>query len=138
MNFSDILNAVGGYGTFQKRLVFGFLVPYSIIIHMWHAGFVYMVYTPDHWCYVKELAHLSPDIQRDLIRPQTNQHGVINYDSCRMYDVNYEVVSQKLMLPENQTYPTKECSNGWVFDNSIFIETAPMKVNKIIIEFNKI
>lgn len=85
-----------------------------------------MVYTPDHWCFVPELANLSLKEQHRLIRPLVWKQGKYEFDSCSMYDIDYEVVAPSLKLPMNETssIPTKKCLNGWSFDRTEFIETG--------------
>lgn len=88
---------------------------------------MFMVYTPDHWCHVQELADLPPQVQHRLIRPRISNR----YDSCYMYDIDYKNISKTLELPVNDTnlLPIKKCSNGWVYDEAYFKETAVTKVS---------
>ncbi len=39
----------------------------------------------------------------------------MTFDSCRMYDVDYEFVLLNGLRP-NATWPTKLCQDGWDYD----------------------
>lgn len=127
MLFSEILNSVGGDGPFQQRLLLLFLLPVCILYHMTVYNAMFMVFTPEHWCYVPELAHYPAEVQRQLISPYVANKG---FDSCSMYDIDYKVVAETMRLPFNETnlISRKKCSNGWSYDKTYFIETAVTKV----------
>jgi OCT family organic cation transporter-like MFS transporter 4/5 len=128
MDFEDVLKQVGDFGKFQKYLVILFLMPTSAINIIY--DYMFMMSTPDHWCYVPQLANLSSELQHQLIRPLTSVQGLPSNDSCRMYDINYDLVYNTTSLPFNDSslLKTKECDNGWVYDTSVFQETATTKV----------
>lgn len=128
MDFEDVLKQVGDYGKFQKILVILFLIPTSAINYMY--DYMFMLATPDHWCFVPELSNMSLQEQQQFIRPDTIIQGLPAKDNCLMFDVNYTSVAQTFELPYNDTnlIPTKSCTNGWVYDKSVFLETATTKV----------
>jgi len=128
MDFEDILKQVGQYGKFQKLLIIFFLIPTSAINIL--CDYMFMMSTPDHWCFVPQLANLSHEQQHHLICPSTIVQGLPSNDSCRMYDIDYDIVANTTSLPINDSslLKTKQCDNGWVYDKSIFEETATTKV----------
>lgn len=131
MLFAEILSEVGDYDTYQRRLLWLVLLPLSITFGVNGYGTMFMVYTPDHWCFVPELANLSMADQHRLIRPLIWKQGNYEFDTCSMYDINYEEVVSTLELPSNNTsdIPTKKCLNGWSFDRTDFTETASTHVS---------
>lgn len=128
MKFSDILKLVGDDGPFQRHLLYFLFAPLALVMGLIIHSSVFMVYTPDHWCHVPQLADKPLEIQKELIRPLIIKHN--KYDSCHMYDIDYDQVSKSLRLPDNKTdLLTKKCDNGWVYDKSDFTETAATKVS---------
>ena len=127
MDFEDVLKQVGEFGTFQKCLVFLFLVPNSALNVI--IDYIFMMTTPDHWCNVPQLANLTKDVQKSLISPLTIEQGLPSHDKCRMYDIDYDLFNTST-LPFNDTslLPTRECNNGWVYDTSVFGATATTQV----------
>ena len=125
MEFEDILSEVGSFGLYQKNLIIFFLVPNFVTLPWLHMGLLFMTNTPDHWCYVAEIANskLSLDLQKRLIRPQ---HDL----SCSMYDVNYTQILQWENLTANHSWPTKKCNEGWQYDETYYDETAVTKVRE--------
>ena len=130
MGFEEVLEQVGDYGKYQKRMVFVFLTPVAIIGCLVAFQVMFLLDTPDHWCYVQQLSHLSMDEQKHLIRPMVIKQGLSTFDRCNMYDIDYTNVSITLSLPGNDSslLPTKKCDNGWTYDRSDFLESAPTKV----------
>lgn len=150
LDFEDILAQVGDYGWYQKRLVYLFLIPTTTILPMISMATLFMISTPDHWCYVPELANLSRAEQAKLIRPPIIKQGLEDYDSCKVFDIDYatlaasykENTSQPLFqssngsvtyngLTDRENIPVKECPNGWTFDNTYYDETATTAMNLV-------
>ncbi|XP_054165122.1 beta-alanine transporter-like [Oppia nitens] len=136
MEFEDLLKLVGDFGIFQKFLITFFLIPTSTLVTLY--DYLFMLATPDHWCYVPELANVSADLQKQLISPETVDQGLVSYDRCRMYDIDYDLINYY----NNSTTPislafninnitTKECNNGWVYDKSMFTSTATTHFNLV-------
>lgn len=128
MDFEDILKDVGGFGLYQKVLVIVFLIPSFIVIPWFSLNLIFMSNTPDHWCYVPEVANsnLSLDIQKKLIRPL---HDL----SCSMYDVNYSQILSYGNLTVDSSWPTKECTDGWQYDRTEYDATAVTRVSMFFV-----
>ena len=128
MDFEDVLRQVEDFGRFQKMLVYLFLIPLSALNVLY--GTLFMLTTPDHWCHVPAVSHLSREVQRQLIQPKTVEQGLASYDKCYMYDIDYTLVANSTLLPFNDTslLKTKQCDNGWLYDTSIFEATATTEV----------
>ena len=91
-DFDDILPYVGSFGAYQIRiLLLSFPVNYFLaVVYM---GQIYQTLTPDHWCAVPELNHLSQEHRRNLSIPIEYDGGETLYSKCRMFDVNFTQVS---------------------------------------------
>ena len=127
MDFEDVLKQVGDFGRFQKLLVILFLMPTSGINILY--DYLFMMSTPDHWCFVPQLANFSYELQHQLIRPLTIAQGLPSNDSCHMYDIDYDfIVNTTLSVDNVSQQKTKACDNGWVYDKSVYQETATTKV----------
>ncbi len=128
MDFEDVLKQVGDFGKFQKIMIILFVMPTATINIL--NDYLFMMSTPDHWCFVPQLANLSYELQHQLIRPLTIVQGLPSKDSCFMFDIDYDLIVNTTTLPVNDSsqLKTKACDNGWVYDKSVFEETATTKV----------
>ena len=149
MDFEEILEEVGSFGKYQKRLSFLYLVVAALLVPMYCLTTIFMVSililnsenevklllvlqvsSPRHWCKVSELSNLSFDQQIQLISPSVDENGVTKPDSCNMYDIDYSHLARVTnisvyMSDKNLTQlQVKPCDNGWAFDNNYYDETA--------------
>ena len=68
---------------------------------------------------------------------QTVLGSPATYDSCTMYDVDYEEVLRDGLSP-NETWPTKSCDNGWDYDlEHIRYPSAVTEVSRELFQFKK-
>ena len=147
MNFEYILTQIGNFRTYQIILLFGFLIPASILSSL-ESNVFYLYLTPDHWCSVKQLVNFSDGEQHRFIRPikvlnSIRKRRIFLMDSCSMHDINYDQVARLLQLPfeyrihniNNKTgklmikLPYKQCQNGWVYDRTTIQQTAVTQVS---------
>lgn len=126
MDFEDILKDVGGFGTYQKVLTVAFLIPAFIVIPWFSMNSIFISNTPEHWCYVPEVAasNLSIEAQRSLISPPQDT-------SCYRYDVNYSEILRSGNLTVDPSWPTKECDRGWRFDTTNYDATSVTRWNMV-------
>ncbi|GFY79487.1 carcinine transporter [Trichonephila inaurata madagascariensis] len=124
--FEDILKDVGGFGPYQKILIVIFLIPSSIVIPWFSMSSIFLASTPDHWCYVPEVAHsnLSTETQRQLVSPAHDRR-------CSMYDVDYASLMESKNYSIDPSWPIKECDNGWQFDKANYDATSVSKWNMV-------
>lgn len=124
MEFEDILQHIGGYGKFQKKLTIVFLAPTYIILPWFWLNKIFMVSVPQHWCNVPELewSNLSIEAKRNLISPR-------NDSSCSMYNVNYTDLLSKGFLKVPNDSEIIPCSAGWQYDNTYYEHTSATKVS---------
>ncbi|XP_055946456.1 carcinine transporter-like [Argiope bruennichi] len=126
LEFENLLEDVGDFGKYQKRLIIFFLIPSAALLPWFTMNILFLVFTPDHWCNVPEVAasNLPLEVQRSIIAPQ-------DQSSCFRYDLNY---TEFLMLGDlhvqNGT-PIIPCDSGWQYDPTYFEETAASKWNMV-------
>ncbi|KAH9511701.1 Sugar transporter [Dermatophagoides farinae] len=138
MKFEDILQQIGDENRFQNFLIIFLLLPTSFF-NVFFEG-MFLLSTPDHWCRVPELEHLSMEHQQHLIRPIDPITG--KRSNCERYDVEYKDFLNtintnnnnnndlhqdiKLLISNStiQTFAKIQCNNGWIYDQSLYTETA--------------
>ncbi|KAG8232485.1 hypothetical protein J437_LFUL011254 [Ladona fulva] len=116
MNFDDVLDAVDGFGRYQKGLAFVFL-PVMFAYTTIYCGQIFFAHTPQHWCRVPSLAHLPQDVRRALSIPNEGEGGE-RWSQCTMYDANY---TMEIDMNDTRLAPIVPCKFGWEYDlNSTF------------------
>ncbi|GFR32332.1 carcinine transporter [Trichonephila clavata] len=125
LEFEDLLEEIGEFGSFQKNMLVIFLAPVSIALPVLVMNILFLVNTPDHHCYIPEVVSNNPtfDVQKSLF-----SHDKA---ACYMYDLNYTE-----WLKTNSSYvPTNTsllpCNKGWEYDTAHFEETATSKWNMV-------
>lgn len=147
MEFEDILKSVGDYGRYQRRLLFLFLIPTTIIFSIYCMNTFFMLSEPDHWCYVQELSNLPSNFQQKLSRPTISSTDSDKFDSCHYYDIDYENElkrfnlyllsknknnsTQEYILSNNVTsLPRKKCTK-WIYDKTNYDYNAVTELNLV-------
>ena len=127
MKFVKVFDYVGHTGLYQVMayLMLG-LFPFFNGLHNISVNF--FAGHMDHWCSIPRLENFSFDTQRYVGIPYADDEV---YDSCTMYDLEYDELSDEDILTWNRSFSdnasTIECS-GWVFDQSEFVSTIDSKV----------
>ncbi|CAG0912734.1 unnamed protein product [Notodromas monacha] len=141
--FDELLPHVGDFGRYQKLLIWLVCLPACIPCGFHAFNQLFMADVPDHWCRVPELEvsrsgltdavrkKLSIPIERkeasgDLVSDLWTQDDDPNdgtYSRCRMYDIDYNkllrhVDFNNLTALPDASWPTIECSHGWIYDKS--------------------
>lgn len=142
IEFEDILKQVGDYGWFQKRLVYFFLIPITVIFSMLCMNTFFMLSEPDHWCTVPNVRvqNLTPYEQHILTRKPIE--GTNKFDHCSYYDHNYDVEIERLneykkqhntsvgFKPNVNPHYTTKCS-AWTFDHTSYDSNAVIDLNLV-------
>ncbi|VEN36260.1 unnamed protein product [Callosobruchus maculatus] len=119
MDLDEVLPSVGEYGKYQKLVLWFVLLP-GVFPCGFHAyNQLFMAATPDHWCYVPDLAQMEKENARNLSIPlETTLDGQLRFSKCNMYNISYENASRTFKnfdgIPTNTS--TASCKNGWYFD----------------------
>lgn len=135
MKFEDILQQIGDENRYQNFLIILLLLPTSFF-NVFFEG-MFLLSTPDHWCRVPELEHLSFEQQHSLIRPMdlntgkpsNCEHHGLKYSDLLMnistlVDQQNDAFKSFIMNSTLQTSTKIECNNGWIYDQSLYTETA--------------
>nr|XP_020444351.1 LOW QUALITY PROTEIN: solute carrier family 22 member 2-like [Monopterus albus] len=126
--FDDILEEVGTFGRYQKR-IFALLCVLSLPFAGVFAGIVFQGFTPDpgfppgHWCRDsavverRQVCGWSLADGRRLTVPQVNSSGALQPSSCEQYEVDWNSTTlscdtQELDL-SGATVTT--CTDGWEY-----------------------
>lgn len=106
----DVLETIGGFGTWQKRIYIILLVPIALC---GMAVFIHslIAYVPQHRCRI-------PQCENDV---NWIQFAIPSGDSCHRY-VNHN--STKCLASEFSSNQSMVCDQGWVADTSIFHSLA--------------
>ncbi|KAK4014106.1 hypothetical protein OUZ56_026651 [Daphnia magna] len=119
MDFDDVLPFIGEFGTYQIILFF-LTAPFCFFMAFIVFSQVFVTLIDVHTCHVPQLndSGLNLTQKREISIPlvtQTVLGGPPTFDSCMMYDVDYELVLNEGLQP-NETWPTIPCQNGWDYD----------------------
>ncbi|XP_003971522.2 solute carrier family 22 member 2-like [Takifugu rubripes] len=120
--FDDILEEVGPFARFQKR-IFLLLSVSSLSIAGFLTSIVFLGYTPDHWCRDSAVAakrqecDWSLEHTRRLTVPYSNTSGPLE-NMCTQYDLDWNTTALSCSTETlNLTgVPVTACKEGWEFD----------------------
>ncbi|GFT54494.1 carcinine transporter [Nephila pilipes] len=125
LEFEDLLEEIGDFGSFQKRMLVFFLAPVSIALPVLVMNILFLVNTPDHHCFIPEIvsSNLTVDVHKSLF-----SH---DQATCLMYDLNYTewLQANYSHVPANTSL--LPCNKGWEYDTAHFEETATSKWNMV-------
>ncbi|XP_005092439.2 organic cation transporter protein [Aplysia californica] len=125
MQFDDLLQYLGEFGAFQKRVYL--LLCLTCIVHgMRMVVLVFLLYTPRHRCAVPGYPNDTFDIT-SLEHEELVNKWIPSSDSCQVYtpgNYSYDVSGQ----PINASVET--CVQ-WVYDTSVFASTVVSKFDLV-------
>lgn len=135
MDFEDVIAKIGGYGRFQKILVWCYLVPASMMIPGYVVNQIFMLSVPKHSCSVPDMAETFNLTGSDSA---LLQRALVSKDNCRMYPIqalNSSVVRRVLedISSENFTQVPLEglqrvACTRFTYDKTNYDSTAATKV----------
>ncbi|CAN7988812.1 unnamed protein product [Ixodes hexagonus] len=82
MDFEDVLERLGGYGKFQKMLVWIYLAPASILMPGYFMSQIFMLSAPQHTCQLPGLTDVFNLTQQDA---QALRRGLVSEDNCKVF-----------------------------------------------------
>ncbi|KAG1706176.1 Carcinine transporter [Nymphon striatum] len=124
LNYDDLVeHKIGQFGKAQATFIFLICLPAAIPAPMAYFAQMFLTATPDHWCYVPELADVNLTIEQ--IRSLTIPHQDSTHSQCKMYDVNFTsyLNQSEGNLTADPTWKTTSCKNGWMYDRSMYEST---------------
>jgi len=67
--FDDLLDIVGGYGKYQKRLLYGVFCPIFFFLSLNTNSPIFYLAVPDHWCHVDNPVSIAPPLWKNFNIP---------------------------------------------------------------------
>ncbi|XP_061480289.1 solute carrier family 22 member 2-like isoform X2 [Rhineura floridana] len=130
-NLDDILEHIGEFGLFQKR-VFFLICLLSAAFAPVYVGVVFLGFVPEHRCLSPGVAELSsrcgwtPEEELNYTVPKwkTSEEGFTH--QCARYNVDWNASELSCTNPledftshRNESISLTTCQDGWVYDSSI-------------------
>lgn len=131
MDFEDVLEKLGGYGRFQKLLVWGYLAPAGVLMPGYFMSQIFMLSAPKHAC-------VLPHWLRDAYNLTSSQElalrtAVVSEDNCRVFPfaaLNSSLVRRLLSGGDNSSSWLAVRAAEWepceefVYDDTFYDSTA--------------
>lgn len=116
VDFDKLLSSAGEFGLYQFLLSLGTFPFYTFGVFVYYSQMFMTEVSPNHWCWIPELANLSDTERRNLAIPKddTEQFG---YSQCFSYAANWTEVITTDIRP-NKTWSTMPCQYGWEFNKT--------------------
>ena len=125
IDFEEILEHVGGWGIFQKKLTGILMLATFVLSYVSHSPILYM-YTPDHWCNIpqnySDLLQISNQTDLEEIMIPTDK-VTLKKSQCYMYDPD----SIDDVISTNRS-KTKKCIHGWQYNFTGYYTSISTKV----------
>ena len=126
-DFDEILDHVGGWGIFQKKLTGILMLATFVLSYVSHSPILYM-YTPDHWCNIpqnySDLLQISNQTDLEEIMIPTDK-VTLKKSQCFMYDPNS--IDDAISANRSQWQTTK-CIHGWQYNFTGYYTSISTKV----------
>ncbi|XP_055342954.1 beta-alanine transporter-like [Paramacrobiotus metropolitanus] len=123
--FEDILERLGGFGRYQKCIIFLVVLPMFFASAFMQSSWLFVSAMPtDHWCHIP-LHNLTFAEERQLLPLEKNDDDTVKHSTCKMYDLNYTDILEKegsiegviRYINTSHTHlNTTHCRHGWTFD----------------------
>ncbi|XP_077539872.1 organic cation transporter protein-like [Haemaphysalis longicornis] len=114
MEFEDVLEELGGFGKFQKTLLWFFLLPSQFLLPFFSMNLIFLLSEPDHQCVVPELDALGLNASH----VEHLRKLVVSEDECSMFP----------LLPFNTTVPSGgNASDGATWNLSGMVNQSAAK-----------
>lgn len=131
MEFEDVLEEIGGYGKFQKLLVWVYLVPASILMPGYFMSQIFMLSAPAHFCTLPDVVN---EYNLTGVESVKLREALVSRDNCEMFPLwerNASVVERFLRSSDdfNLTWfqdpePKRVACTKFTYDNSHYESTA--------------
>ncbi|XP_050525745.1 organic cation transporter protein [Daktulosphaira vitifoliae] len=124
MSFDDLLQKIGNFGTYQKRIFFFLCLP-AISCALHKLSGVFLLAKPDHRCQLPdELPDATYSLPPDIMNSSYPYDSMTKkWSSCKMYTMNNNNTN-------SLSNSSQKCDH-WIYDKSIFKNTAVMEFNLV-------
>lgn len=116
MDFDDLLPHAGEFGRYQVFLFFLTMPFYIYGVFVYFTQIFLTEVSPQHWCWIPELANLT-DLERRSLAIPPDETGRYVYSRCTSYVANWSEVLRTGEKP-NSAWKTAPCQHGWEFNKS--------------------
>ena len=127
IDFDEILEHVGGWGIFQKKLTGILMLATFVWSYVSHSPILYM-YAPDHWCNIpqnySDLFQISNHTDLEEIMIPTDK-VTLKKSQCFMYDP--DSIDDVISVNRSQWQTTK-CIHGWQYNFTGYYTSISTKV----------
>ncbi|XP_055954325.1 organic cation transporter protein-like isoform X1 [Patella vulgata] len=132
MKFDEIIEILGEFGPYQKRLYYLVCLP-AISCALQMLVTVFTLSIPDHRCHLSDPYNDTSYQPRDLLHQLYVNHSIPRdsdgkWSSCKRYDVNLTKVTTRTVIDVNAT---RTSCDRWVYDTSTFEDTFITEQNMI-------
>ncbi|KAI5640891.1 major facilitator superfamily domain-containing protein [Phthorimaea operculella] len=116
VDYDKLLSSAGEFGLYQTLLLFS-TMPFYIFAAFTYFSQLFMTEVPqNHWCWIPELANLTPIERRNLAIPNDTA-SQLGYSRCSAYAANWTEVLSTGGRP-NSSWEMTTCQYGWEFNKS--------------------
>ena len=127
-DFDEILDHVGGWGIFQKKLTGILMLATFVLSYVSHSPILYM-YTPDHWCNIpqnySDLLQISNQTDFEEIMIPMDK-VTLKKSQCFMYDP--DSIGDGISANRSQ-WQTIKCMHGWQYNFTGYYSSISTKVS---------
>nr|CAD7440992.1 unnamed protein product [Timema bartmani] len=131
MDLDDLLPQIGEFGRYQKLLLWLVCLPACVPCGFCAFNQLFMADTPDHWCWVDDLADLPAHTRQRLAIPaEIDSNSTFN--KCSRYAVNWTellIHQDAEELTPNSSWPTEPCYQGWEYNTTLISSSIVIDVS---------
>ncbi|XP_070395207.1 carcinine transporter-like [Dermacentor albipictus] len=132
MEFEDVIEELGGFGKFQKFLLWAFLLPSQVLFPFFSMNLIFLLSEPDHQCVVPQLDTLglnesrAQEIRKLLVSDdECAVQPMRDFNSTRLVTaVGFEATSWNASWFVNDSAPRQPCEL-FRYDDLHYEETVP-------------
>ncbi|XP_071956982.1 organic cation transporter protein-like [Antedon mediterranea] len=134
MKFDDILQYLGEFGFYQKRVYF--LLCFTGVTTLFpQVAMVFLAPTTDHWCKTPQLERQDcyswgldektcTDLKYNITIPEDDEYTLLRENNCRRCDVTYSEFDEDTERCKLSDPDIEECEDGWEYDRSQYKATV--------------
>lgn len=115
IQYDELLSSAGVFGLYQCLLLLAMGPFYMFGIYTYYSQMFITEVSPNHWCWIPELAHLTDIERRNLAIP--NDDSMFGYSRCTAYVANWTEIIQTGQVPDD-TWEMEPCQHGWEFNST--------------------
>lgn len=115
VHYDELLSSAGEFGRYQLLLLLSTCPFYMFGVFVYYSQMFITEVSPNHWCWIPELANLTDIERRNLAIPSDN--SIYGYSRCSAYVANWTEVLETGRLPD-EAWDVAPCQHGWEFNRT--------------------